>query len=134
MAGRTPDSSPEGRHVVRSLKKLIYSIIAFLITILVVLFALSNRQTVDLAVWPLPYSAATPVYLALALAFLAGFLVGAAAMWLSDGRVRSKARQRGREVKTLERKMSGLEQELTKAQTQIAAPSQDQKPGLPVPQ
>ena len=134
MAGRTPDSSPEGGQTLRSLKKLLFSITAFLITILVVLFALSNRQAIDLDIWPLPYTVTTPVYLALALAFLAGFLVGAAAMWLSDGRVRSKARERGREVKTLERKMSGLEQELTKAQTRIGNGTQDQKSGLPVPQ
>lgn len=106
----------------RSLKKFVFSLVAFCITLVVVLFALSNRQAVDLAFWPLPFSVATPVYLALAGAFLAGFLVGGAAMWVSDSRIRSKARERGRTVKTLERKMSGLEQELDKAQTRLGGP------------
>jgi len=118
----------------RSLRKLIFSLLAFSITLTVVLFALSNRQAVDLAFWPLSYSVATPVYLAVALAFLGGFLVGGAAMWVSDARLRSKARERGREVKTLERKMSGLEQELDRTQARLGAPQSESTATLPVPQ
>ncbi len=117
-----------------SLRKLVFSLLAFCITLMVVLFALSNRQAVDLAFWPLPYSVATPVYLAVAVAFLGGFLVGGAAMWVSDSRLRSKARQRGREVKTLERRMSGLEQELDRTQSRLGAPQPTNTTTLPVPQ
>lgn len=118
----------------RRLRKLIFSLLAFCVTLLVVLFALSNRQAVDLAFWPFPYSVATPLYLTVAVAFLGGFLVGGAAMWVSDSRLRSKARERGREVKTLERKMSGLEQALDRSQSKLSAPQPGSTTTLPVPQ
>lgn len=44
--------------------------------VIVVLFALSNRDTVGLAFWPLVEGLFMPLYLAVLLSLLAGYLVG----------------------------------------------------------
>lgn len=67
----------------------------------VVLFAVSNRHLVDIALWPLSGGLAMPVYLVTLLALLLGFVLGAVAMWLSAGRLRRRARRAERTAKLL---------------------------------
>lgn len=110
----------------QTLRKIVYSVFGFLLTILVVVFVLSNREAANVSLWPLPIALDVPLYLVIAGTFLLGFLVGGATMWVSDGRVRRRARARGREVSSLERKMTDLERELERVQTRpgqtLAAP------------
>lgn len=88
-------------------------IVSFLITLalgaLAVSFAVSNRQPVEIGLWPLPFSVETGLFLAIFLAFLAGFVAGGAIMWVSDGRVRAQARKRGRAMRAMESKIVALE-------------------------
>ena len=62
------------------------------LAIILVLFAIDNRDRLTISFWPLPWSATLPSYLALFLALLIGFFVGAAALWLSGGKLRRRAR------------------------------------------
>lgn len=47
---------------------------------LVSLFAASNRETVSLGLWPLPYIAQAPLYLVVLVALFFGFATGAVAV------------------------------------------------------
>ena len=111
----------------QTLRKIITALIGFVLTVLVVVFVLSNREAATVSLWPLPIALDLPLYLVIAGAFLSGFLVGGATMWVSDGRVRRTARARGREVSSLERKMSDMERELERSQARpggtLAAPT-----------
>ena len=62
------------------------------LAVLLVLFAIDNRDTLAVSFWPLPWSAALPSFLALFVALLIGFFAGAAATWLSGGKARRRAR------------------------------------------
>ena len=58
---------------------------------LVVLFALSNRQPVELRLWPFDVTWTAPVSLAVLLPAAVAFLLGALIVWLAD----LPARRRG---------------------------------------
>ena len=62
------------------------------LAIILVLFAIDNRDRLTISFWPLPWSATLPSFLALFLAVLIGFFAGAAALWLSGGKLRRRAR------------------------------------------
>jgi len=62
------------------------------LAIILVLFAIDNRDRLTISFWPLPWSATLPSFLALFLAVLIGFFAGAVALWLSGGKLRRRAR------------------------------------------
>ena len=78
--------------------------------VVVILFAVSNRMQVDIAVWPFPFQATLPVYAVVLVAVLVGFLAGLIAAWFA-------AAPRRRERKRLRGQVKDLEQNLLKAQT-----------------
>ena len=90
--------------------KFINSVIAAIVALLVVLFAVSNRQAVTVELWPLPYQLALPLYAVILLALLVGFIAGAIGMWMVDG-------ERRREHRRLRRRARDLEQSLARQQT-----------------
>lgn len=62
------------------------------LAVLLVLFAIDNRDRLTVSFWPLPWVVAMPSFLALFVALLIGFFAGAAAIWLSGGKARRRAR------------------------------------------
>ena len=84
--------------------------------LLLVLFALSNRQPVSLHVWPTDYTATLPLSLAvlggMAIAFLAGGLLA----WVSELAQRRRARQAERTVQLLEAQVQELKSRVAKMQ------------------
>lgn len=97
--------------------KRISWIISIPATVLIVVFVLSNRQIVEIDVWPLELSLAGPLYLVMILALVLGFVIGVAAMWVSAGSSRKRARQAERQVRSLDAEVARLkrEQERTSA-------------------
>lgn len=97
---------------------------AFLLVlaVLLIVFAVSNRETVSLAFWPFPFLVEAPLYLLFFLTLLIGGLIGAAAAWLAGGRSRRDLRRQRRRIEALER-------ELVATQSQLAVP--DPQPPLP---
>lgn len=67
----------------RALARTIAWLIGLPLALLVVLFAVANRQPVALELWPLPWSVALPVYLVVLGALALGLVVGAAAVSMS---------------------------------------------------
>ena len=80
--------------------------------VLVILFAISNRSTVIMELWPLPYFVPFPFYGAVLAAAILGFIGGAIIAWSSAAGTRRKARQTSR-------KASGLEIDLEKLKVKI---------------
>lgn len=69
--------------------------------IVLALFAVSNREAVELALWPLPLSMTAPLYLVILLTLLAGFLLGLLVNWGQVIARQRDLRRSEREVKTL---------------------------------
>ena len=76
-----------------------------LAAVLLIPFALSNREHVSLGLWPLPFLVDLPLYLLVVLLLLAGFVIGAAATWIAGRRTRRELRRRRRRVEALEREL-----------------------------
>lgn len=83
--------------------RFIYWVITALIALVVVVFAVSNRAVVTLALFPLPAALQVPLYLAVMATFIVGFLVGAFVVWVGGGRHRAEARQLRRRMDRLQR-------------------------------
>jgi uncharacterized integral membrane protein len=81
----------------------------FLLFILVgVLIAVSNTQTVQLALWPLPHVVVMPVYLLVIALLLLGVLTGLSMGWWAARHHRRRAREAGGEAARLERELGRL--------------------------
>ena len=76
----------------RLLSKLIFIPVAAV----VIMFAVANRQTLTLELWPLPFAVDLPVYLAVLGALVVGVLIGGSVQWMSDIKWRGRARVRNR--------------------------------------
>lgn len=87
----------------------ILSRILFLLFILVgVLIAVSNPQTVQLTLWPLPHVVVLPVYLLVILLLMTGVLTGLSIGWWAGRHHRRRARAAGGEAARLERELVRL--------------------------
>ncbi len=94
------------------------------IAALVSLFAASNRDTVSLGLWPLPFAAAAPLYLVVIVSLLFGFGIGAAASWI-------RGLRRRRELRECRRQNTALARELAATQAQLAGGAQNPARTLP---
>jgi uncharacterized integral membrane protein len=92
--------------------RALYWLLAALLAIVLTLFAVSNRQGVSLALWPLPFVAELPLYLLILLVLLAGIGLGAAAAWIGASGRRARARQARRRVAALERELAATQSRL----------------------
>jgi putative membrane protein len=87
-------------------------LIALPLLLLLVLFALSNRQPVSLYVWPTDYAATLPLSLAM-LGFMAiAFLAGGLLVWVSELVQRRRARRAEHTVRLLEAQVQELKARL----------------------
>ena len=89
--------------------KLLFWLLVALFALVLASFAASNRESVALALWPLPFVADLPLYLAVLGAVLLGFVVGALSAWAGGGRRRREARRRGRRIAALERELAATQ-------------------------
>lgn len=88
----------------------------------VVLFALSNRQAVELRLWPFDVSWSMPLALAVLVPAAAAFLLGAAIVWLAD----LPARRRGWSA---QRRVNALQQEIDRIHALEKAAAADRLAG-----
>lgn len=98
--------------------------------VVIIAFAVANREDVVIRFDPLPYELDLPVY-ALALgALLSGFLLGLLVQWLLGLKARGQARARGRRIAALEAELAALRRSAPAPDTaqRDAAPS-----GRPLP-
>jgi len=99
-------------------------IITIPIALVIVSFAVSNRDPVDLALWPLPFEITVPLYVAALVALVLGFLAGGFVAWNADRRYRVAARVRGRKAAQLERELARERDQRTVAEKRVAEAAQ----------
>jgi uncharacterized integral membrane protein len=92
--------------------KLLFWILVALVAAVLALFAASNRESVALGLWPLPFVLDLPLYLAILAALLIGFISGALAAWIAGWRRRRENRRRGRRIAALERELAATQAQL----------------------
>nr|WP_294547749.1 LapA family protein [uncultured Rhodopila sp.] len=95
---------------------MLFLLVTLIITVPLVLFALSNQELVPLALWPTDYSIEVPLAIAILVALGLGFLLGAFVVWFSALTHRRRARRAERKVRLLEAHVDSL-----KARTGSAA-------------
>jgi|SRR5271163_4144426 len=101
---------------------MLYRAVFLVIAIVLILLAVSNRETVSVGFWPLPFLADVPLYLLCFLSLVIGALIGSAVAWRAGHRNR-------RELRALRRRIEALERELTATQSQLDdRPAQAQLP------
>jgi uncharacterized integral membrane protein len=101
--------------------RLLYWVVFALAGLVLALFAASNRETVALALWPLSFALQLPLYLAILLTFLVGFVCGALAAWVGGRHWRREARQRRRGMTALEHELAATQAQMPAAE--LPAPS-----------
>jgi uncharacterized integral membrane protein len=101
--------------------RILYRAVFLVIAIVLILFAVSNRETVSVGFWPLPFLADVPLYL---LCFMS-LLIGVAAAWMAGHRNRGELSARRRRIEALER-------ELMATQSQLGNHPEPAKTQLPV--
>src|SRR5258708_1091040 len=88
--------------------KLLSRVVFVLFVLLGVLVAVSNRQPVELGLWPLPHVVVTPLYLVIVAVLLIGILAGLGLGWWAARHHRRRARDHGKEAARLDRENARL--------------------------
>ena len=86
------------------MKFLWWSLLA-LVAVVLILFAISNRETVSVGLWPLPDLLQLPLYLVLLGTLVLGFFVGELTGWIGGWRWRREARRSRERIAMLEREV-----------------------------
>jgi len=102
------------------------TILGFTIAIIIVTFAIQNRDLINIQYSPLHEPIALPAYAIALGSALLGFILGATLVWLNDGHLRRTKRQQKKQIKTLEKDLATL-----KSPDSTATPASDFFPALP---
>ncbi len=109
--------------------KIIRWTAALFALVIVVAFAVANRESVTVRIDPLPFLVDIPLYVLALGALGVGFFVGGGVQWLFASRWRQLARERKRRIGALETETEALRAEIARHE---AAPEEVQIP-LPPP-
>jgi uncharacterized integral membrane protein len=82
--------------------RVLNTLLAVIVAVLVVLFAVSNRDPVRVEIWPFPYQLELGLYAVILLAVFVGFAAGLIAAWLSGGKRRRELRALRKEARDLQ--------------------------------
>ncbi len=93
--------------------KYISWIITLPITVIVVIFAISNLNAISVAFWPFEGTFSLPLYIAVLTTFVIGFVCGGMVLWFSAGKIRRRARKFEYEAVGLKREISSLKQQVS---------------------
>jgi lipopolysaccharide assembly protein A len=86
--------------------KYLWWVVLALVAVVLILFAVSNRETVSLSLWLLPGAAIElPLYLLVLGTLLVGFVVGELTGWIGGWRWRREARRSRDRIAMLEREI-----------------------------
>jgi uncharacterized integral membrane protein len=107
--------------------KLLFRVLFILFILIGVLIAVSNRQPVQLALWPLPHLVVMPTYLLVIGVLLLGVLAGLGMGWWAGRHHRRRAREASGEAARLEREVQRLRQTDTPSTEPNRLAPRDQK-------
>ena len=101
--------------------KQVSYIVGLVLMVVLVVFAIDNGAPMTISLWPLPWQATLPGFIALFAALVVGFLVGAVAAWLSGAKTRKRARDLAETNRAQSHQIA--EQERRYAASRAAAPA-----------
>jgi uncharacterized integral membrane protein len=95
------------------IRKFISALILVPLAIVLVVFAVANRQTIMVSFDPFDLdhpalSVALPLFALILIMVIAGVVIGGVAAWLGQGKWRGRARQLEREARALRRELDEL--------------------------
>jgi lipopolysaccharide assembly protein A len=107
---------------------------ALIVVLILVVFALSNREAVSLGFWPTGYNAQVPLSAAILVGMAVAFFLGAATVWLEHLGLRRRARRAEAAVSRLQAQLA--EAELRRTPPSFARPLSDEvtRPALAPPE
>lgn len=88
---------------------MVFLIVTFVLCLPLVLFVLSNTETVRLGLWPTDYAIDVHLSIAIVVAMAIAFLLGALVVWISELSQRRRARRAERRVQLLEARIEELQ-------------------------
>jgi uncharacterized integral membrane protein len=94
--------------------RLLYWVVTALVALVLVVFAVSNRATVNLSFWPSATVIEAPLYLFTIVTLFVGFVLGELAAWINGGKRRRETRELRRRVERLDRELSANASPATK--------------------
>lgn len=103
--------------------RLVYWFVTAALALILIIFAVSNREEVAIGFWPFELERPWPLYLVVLLALLIGFLLGEIVAWMNGRRWRREARARARRIEALERELAATHSRLTAASRPVPAPT-----------
>jgi uncharacterized integral membrane protein len=87
---------------------MLFLIVIFILSVPLVMFALSNTEMVRLGLWPTDYGIEVHLSVAILVAMAVAFLCGGLLVWFSVLAQRTRARRAERSVRTLEAQIEAL--------------------------
>ena len=91
-----------------SLLRFAANILAVILSAFAIAFAVSNLESVEVALWPLEISLLVPLYLVALIPLVIGFLAGGLVGRMGTGRARRRARMAERAARRLERTVEAM--------------------------
>lgn len=91
---------------------MLFLIVAIVLCLPLVLFVLSNTETVKLGIWPTDYTIDAHLSIAILVAMAIAFLLGALVVWVSALSQRRRARRAERRVNLLEARIEELQAQM----------------------
>lgn len=88
---------------------MVFLIVTFVLCLPLVLFLLSNPETVRLGLWPTDYGLEVHLSIAILVAMAIAFLLGALVVWVSELSQRRRARRAERKVRLLEARIEAMQ-------------------------
>jgi len=85
--------------------RLVHWLVTAPVALVLVVFALSNRGTVDLNFWPFDFVLEAPIYLLVLLLLVIGFALGEFVAWIMRGSHRRERRVQAKRITALEREL-----------------------------
>ena len=105
------------------MKRILGGALGALMAIILILFAISNRTPVTLGLEPLPFVLDAPLYAAVLVAFVVGFLAAGITAFVVGGRGRRTRRHAVAEAKRLREEVAALK-EAARAEAEARARAQ----------
>ena len=94
-------------------------IILFPLAVVLIIFAVSNRDVVSVDLWPLPVSIEIPLFVLLFAALMIGVMWGGGAAWVSGGAARKAARAKAREARRADNEIKDLKGQVSKLEADV---------------
>ncbi|HTW53751.1 MAG TPA: lipopolysaccharide assembly protein LapA domain-containing protein [Stellaceae bacterium] len=101
--------------------KILWWAVLALVALVLILFAVSNREAVAIELWPLPDRAELPLYLVVLGTLVIGFFAGQFVTWVGGWRWRREARRSRERIAMLERELEAERLQRAESRVPVAA-------------